>query len=105
MNRRNKYQTRFAEDNLKAFQRSLINEMWSRKSFSLNLSDEEVSKLTQTSLRTSRRYLGHLVKRGVFETQRKRHFHHAFGWCNDRAILLTTTQRIVEEHRRKTTWA
>jgi transcription initiation factor IIE alpha subunit len=52
------------------------------------ITDSEIAKRTQTSLRTAKRYMARLRQTGKIKTIRKKHLHHDYGWCNERTILL-----------------
>lgn len=54
--------------------------------FKASLTDEEIAAQTQTSLRTTQRYLKSLRDAGLIEIERKRYYHPTFGWCNERFI-------------------
>lgn len=88
-------QTAVAEHRVALFREALVRVMGEKKTYRLPITDKELSNLTNTPLRSTRRYLKHLVDRGVFEVERKRHFHHSFGWCNERAISLTPTHQLA----------
>lgn len=52
------------------------------------LTDAEIAAQTQTSVRTTQRYLKRLRDTGTICVQNKRHLHHAYGWCNERTLFL-----------------
>lgn len=54
-------------------------------------SNKDLAALCKIPEHAVKRYLKHWKDQGVFTTKNNRHYHHEFGWCNQRTIEVHPT--------------